>query len=73
MHLTFQSDTFITGNGFSLTYEVAGVSQELIPQQLQNTKYLLTFTDFACLHGHVCFCVCNLQDVAGYMSRLMVT
>ncbi|KAK3572019.1 hypothetical protein QTP86_022249 [Hemibagrus guttatus] len=27
MHLTFQSDTFITGNGFSLTYQVAGCSR----------------------------------------------
>ncbi|MCJ8728547.1 hypothetical protein PDJAM_G00005700 [Pangasius djambal] len=27
MHLTFQSDTFVTGNGFSLTYQVAGCSR----------------------------------------------
>ncbi|XP_017555843.2 cubilin [Pygocentrus nattereri] len=28
MHLTFHSDTFMTGNGFSLTYQVAGCSRE---------------------------------------------
>uniref|UniRef100_A0A4W4F6Q8 Cubilin n=1 Tax=Electrophorus electricus TaxID=8005 RepID=A0A4W4F6Q8_ELEEL len=27
MHLTFQSDTFMTGNGFSLSYQVAGCSR----------------------------------------------
>ncbi|KAI4871253.1 hypothetical protein NFI96_019773 [Prochilodus magdalenae] len=27
MHLTFRSDTFMTGNGFSLTYQVAGCSR----------------------------------------------
>ncbi|XP_066539114.1 cubilin [Hoplias malabaricus] len=27
MHLNFQSDTFMTGNGFSLTYQIAGCSR----------------------------------------------
>lgn len=69
MHITFKSEAFMTGNGFSLTYQLAG---ESFPMNLKGVNILVFLVRLYC---HVCIClyVIYLQVAVGFMNRNTVT